>query len=382
MSSEPGPVDDWVLRASAAAVGQGSWAELLASLASDCGADGVSLFVPDVDALGRRFGVGHGTITAGSIDAYMGYWRAHDPWNGAADSRRLFSRAGTVRHGQEFIDDEALQRTPFYNELSRPNEGGRLLSLKVCAAGDPCSPTMHLTLSRPLLRREGFDPQVPRRLRAFWPHLRGALYAYWALQQPAHWRTVGVELLDALPHGCWLLDAQGQALFVNRAATVAAMQGVRLQHCRVVGIGQLDEGFVKMALQRNGRGLGVTAGTLLGPAAAARRMTVHAVPVGESQALRQAWPQAVTLLVLDGIQADPDVPGLDGLARRYRLTPAECAVLEGLVAGQSVRDIAQARGLSPLTVRSQLRALFDKTDCRRQSALVRLALLGGVSAGR
>lgn len=64
------------------------------------------------------------------------------------------------------------------------------------------------------------------------------------------------------------------------------------------------------------------------------------------------------------------------LARRlqalFGLSLAEAAVAAALSRGEALGDIALARGVTEATIRSQLKALFAKTGCRRQAQLVAL----------
>ncbi|MDP3074187.1 helix-turn-helix transcriptional regulator [Bradyrhizobium sp.] len=64
----------------------------------------------------------------------------------------------------------------------------------------------------------------------------------------------------------------------------------------------------------------------------------------------------------------------------FDLTPAEARVARGLAAGKTVDDLAGDNGVSPNTVRVQVRGVLEKTGCRRQTEVV--ALLGGISALR
>ena len=56
----------------------------------------------------------------------------------------------------------------------------------------------------------------------------------------------------------------------------------------------------------------------------------------------------------------------------FGLTPAEVRVAAALFDGATLRDIADANGVSLNTVRNQLTAIFDKTETGRQSELVGL----------
>jgi DNA-binding NarL/FixJ family response regulator len=61
----------------------------------------------------------------------------------------------------------------------------------------------------------------------------------------------------------------------------------------------------------------------------------------------------------------------------FDLTPTEARVARGLTAGQTVEEIASSGNISVTTVRSHVRALLEKTGCRRQVEAV--ALFGGIS---
>lgn len=56
----------------------------------------------------------------------------------------------------------------------------------------------------------------------------------------------------------------------------------------------------------------------------------------------------------------------------FGLSLAEAAVAAALSRGEALSDVALARGVTEATVRSQLKALFAKTGCRRQAQLVAL----------
>ncbi|MCP6151313.1 hypothetical protein NL425_26555, partial [Klebsiella pneumoniae] len=58
------------------------------------------------------------------------------------------------------------------------------------------------------------------------------------------------------------------------------------------------------------------------------------------------------------------------LATTFSLTPAEAALAAALAVGASLADFAEQRGVAMSTVRSQLKALYEKTDTRRQGELV------------
>ena len=58
----------------------------------------------------------------------------------------------------------------------------------------------------------------------------------------------------------------------------------------------------------------------------------------------------------------------------FGLTAAEVEIVRGITLGQPVKEIAEARGRSAETVRTQLRSILAKTETHSQSELVRVVL--------
>lgn len=110
-----------------------------------------------------------------------------------------------------------------------------------------------------------------------------------------------------------------------------------------------------------------------------------AVPSTAFQARRPSLQRPYRLLALpagpggaDGVVLVIDDPAaasrsqLDWLVSLYRLSPAETAIVAGLMAGRTLDEVAAARGSSVMTVRTQLRQVLAKTDTNRQSELMAL----------
>lgn len=60
------------------------------------------------------------------------------------------------------------------------------------------------------------------------------------------------------------------------------------------------------------------------------------------------------------------------LSRAFGLTETECDIARALVSGETAREIAQTRGRSLETVRSQVKSVLRKVDVHSQSELIRL----------
>ena len=66
------------------------------------------------------------------------------------------------------------------------------------------------------------------------------------------------------------------------------------------------------------------------------------------------------------------LPGADIISALFDLTPAEARVARGIAQGLSPAEMASQLGLSPETIRTQLKRVFAKTSTKRQSDLSRL----------
>ncbi|MFT4099512.1 MAG: helix-turn-helix transcriptional regulator [Burkholderiaceae bacterium] len=108
--------------------------------------------------------------------------------------------------------------------------------------------------------------------------------------------------------------------------------------------------------------------------AQARPVVIRASNLAGSFPFAQAWPAAAVLLTIEYPRDRDDSEWLRHVARRFGLTSTERIVLERIGAGATVAAIARELDVLPSTIRTHLAALFDKTGCRRQSALIRLAL--------
>ncbi len=96
---------------------------------------------------------------------------------------------------------------------------------------------------------------------------------------------------------------------------------------------------------------------------------VHVVPVcGESRDVF-SHTQGLVIVVPVALNDAVDTRLIEGL---FDLTPAEAAIAGGLLEGQTLDDIAGARGTSLQTTRTQLKAVMQKTGTNRQADLVRL----------
>jgi DNA-binding CsgD family transcriptional regulator len=99
---------------------------------------------------------------------------------------------------------------------------------------------------------------------------------------------------------------------------------------------------------------------------------LHVLPLRRGEIARSLAQRATAALFVTPATTPLRTPS-DALAVLYDLTPAEVRVLELLTAGATQSAIGETLSIAPSTVKSHVLRLFDKTGCRRQIDLVRLA---------
>lgn len=213
------------------------------------------------------------------------------------------------------------------------------------------------------------------------PHLSRAVTFFATLEGVQRERLALGEVLERLPTGVLLLDAQRRAVISNGSAD-------RIVNRRD-GFGVSPNGPYAVDARENARLQELLADALetkAGHEIDATRFLSVSRPSG-----RRPYPVMVTRLLSpplgsttrDAVVAlfisDPDAGPLsatEGLETLYSLTPAEAELVRLLAEGHSLEEAAAQRGVTINTARSHLKHVFAKTNTNRQGALVRLVLTG------
>lgn len=239
----------------------------------------------------------------------------------------------------------------------------------------PTGETLSIVLSRTIAQGPA-DAATIARLDTLRPHL--ARTAVMAARLHLARAQAATQTLAALGLAALVLDEAGKVLAAN-----TLIEGlVNLVHWRSSdrvtlkdhrADAMLAEAVARIALNDN-RGVrsfpvrDVAADTL---------MVGHVVPIRFSA--RDIFASSTAVFVLMPVTA-PASPPVELVMSLFDLTPAEARVARGLAAGKTVDDLAGDSGISPNTVRVQVRGVLEKTGCNRQTDVV--ALLGGISAVR
>lgn len=84
---------------------------------------------------------------------------------------------------------------------------------------------------------------------------------------------------------------------------------------------------------------------------------------------RESWAIGFLSELGAAMHLDPTM-----LKQVFDLTPAESALAQELLGGDSLDHVAATLGVSPNTVKTQLQGIFAKTDTHRQAQLVKLLM--------
>ena len=99
------------------------------------------------------------------------------------------------------------------------------------------------------------------------------------------------------------------------------------------------------------------------------RLNCVVVPLSPRLSLGEPWQRPMAMLMFTDPSAGFSVDWKT-LQSLFGLTPAEARVAAGLAAGQSREAYATASGISKMTARAHLRAVFGKVGVNRQAELV------------
>ncbi|GAC1601664.1 MAG: hypothetical protein NVS3B2_04750 [Ramlibacter sp.] len=171
------------------------------------------------------------------------------------------------------------------------------------------------------------------------------------------------RVLEEIDYGLILVDPEGRVQHTNHLARHELARGrfLRLEGETLTSPGATDREAIA-------RGIRLAAGgrrQMLSLSCADESLAVACVPLVQPDA-----GESASVLLMLARRADTANLALAFFARTYRLTPAEESVLRGLCDGLAVQDIAQAKGVCESTLRTQVRALREKTQARSIRQLV------------
>jgi PAS domain-containing protein/DNA-binding CsgD family transcriptional regulator len=352
-----------------AAVEPEGWTAALTSVADLLGAVGAQFFLWDKRASAAPFAA-VGRLPEEGNAAYVRYYGAIDPRREALERVPV----GKLFTADEHFDGGRFRKSEFFNDFLVPYgvpyvAGGRVLQ----SAG--------LSAVVAVLRnfRQGpFEPREVAALESLMPHLQRAARLHSQIGGLRRRNQAIEAALDQLTFGVLIADGAGRILLINRAAEEMAtandgllLQGGRLKAAQseeAIALTRCIAEAVRTAGRRNAQGGG---SICISRPSGRRPFAVLVAPLSPETPLAAEHERPAALVLITDLDRRQDVLGRR-LVELFGLTAAEACVSVALVAGKRLEDIAEERGVRMPTLRTQMRAILDKTGTDRQADLMRL----------
>ncbi len=303
------------------------------------------------------------------------------PW-GSVGHAAYEARFGSAA---EVLPDRPVEGTAFYRDFMEPQglaADWPIIHMIAQQEGMPLSGIM-------IYRREGgreFEVDDIALLDSLVPHLSRAYALHAQLSHARHEREALAEVTDRLPIGVIMLDASGRILHTNRSASqiLGTEDGLTVDRGRPAAVDSFENRELQEKINRavkDPASLDQPGGEvmIISRESGRRALPVMVGPllVARHEHLMDEARAVLFIADTEGRQIDTT----QNLETLYELTHAEADLVRLISEGRSLEQVANERGVTINTVRSQLKQVFSKTDTNRQGELVHL-VLSGVAAIR
>ncbi|MEZ5960030.1 MAG: helix-turn-helix transcriptional regulator [Hyphomonadaceae bacterium] len=226
------------------------------------------------------------------------------------------------------------------------------------------------------------DIEIMRRIR---PHLVKALELQARLSATETMLQTAGSVVDRAATALWLLDRRGRILFANATAlelqqqsSLFAPRGQELHFSNTAAEAALQGAIVAASTHAIISAPHHHGAFLVQEPEHRKPFSVLVAPVSaETMATLLANVIAQPCVAVSIAAQSPDLHHKLALFQElYRLTDAETRVLASLIDGDSPKVAAEKIGVSVWTIRTQLKAIMDKTNCRSQRELMLLVSTG------
>lgn len=352
------------------------WDTFLRALADTLGAESSSLLLYSPDDRAGNLNISAGLDLA-ARQRYQEYYVGIDQWGIQGGH---LCHPGAVLLGHELCPERLMRRSEFYADFLKPIDAHHQICSIVARHGATLSA---LTSLRP--ESAGFFGERDRvLLSALMPHLQRALDIRVKLVGLEDLATASHNALDQCGYAVILVSASGAVITMNRCAEaqLADEDGIRMGRAGLLAqqpgeSAQLHKLVTQAIATRFGLGKEPAGVMSISRPSGRRAYQALITPLR----MKQRWPgidqPAVAIFITDPDQ-EPQQTG-SVIARLFGLTPAETRLALTLIRGVGLKEASEILRVCHSTVRAQLKRLFEKTQTRRQSELVRVLLLSPAS---
>lgn len=294
-----------------------------------------------------------------SVEAYNSYYHQFDP----AKEKLVPRPVGSWYHDLEDLGPQRIRRDLYYQEFHIPYGMHHISCIKLHEETDSGVYLSLLTAVGAALP----DSRHRDLLMRLSPHLLRAARMSKRLENLELEVAKRDLLLDRHQTPVWLLSDDGRLVFCNREAEKRLAEPAFTLHMRSGRLhsnGQ-DSRLQALVRQAGGRDGARRAGWLQLRGEPPASLLVTPVPTESGLANLGHGPLVMLALLEQRLQTQL-------LAELFQLTPAEQRLADLLARGMTPEACAEQLKVSINTVRTQLRALFRKTETERQAELMNL----------
>ncbi|MBF0415375.1 MAG: hypothetical protein HQL79_06365 [Magnetococcales bacterium] len=306
--------------------------------------------------------------------AYQKYFHRVDPYPEALKKLPVGMR------GADFLLTNAFLKSEYYNDFLKPQKkyhciGGHILR----------NSSNFILLGFQRHRDEqAFQEDDLFLLQRVEPHLKRVLLLNQQHSELLSLQRIEEQVLNAINHGVIVFGEKLQVLYMNKAANDMAKGDFGL---KISPFGPTtaypDETQRLNAMLRQGLQLATGRGDLpqntmqISPVREGLQplnaVVLPLSPENRKIGLLQSTPKVILMLSTPN-RPSPSAAKNHLLKDLFGLTTAEAHLARELASGRNLGEIADHKGISRHTVRSQLKTVFAKTGTNRQSELVRLVM--------
>ena len=308
----------------------------------------------------------------GAAEEYAKYYARLNPWFGPT---RRFAE-GQVVLGSAVLSLSDMRRTEFYNDWGKKNQVVNGIGGSLMVSGN----TMCFFAANRGEKDKEFEERELRLAQRFVPHLRRVL----ELRSRLAIGTARERLFDGLTYPLLLIRSNREIRWANAAARdlLAKKIGLTSQSGRLEAMSSMDNQDLGRLLssQSSVPGGWLKIYTPLHDSA----LLLFVSRVSETDVRQYSVRAADDFWVFINSQSPRERSLHARLCSVWGLTAAEATLAIELLTSESLLEAAAKLNISPNTAKTQLAAVFQKSNTRRQTALVReisgLALFDTVSS--
>ncbi len=356
----------------AAADGSGEWSQFLSEWAEATEGENAVFFTQNFDDDTVGTFLTH-QMDPAIFEAYSDYYAGINVFMKNEDKLP----SGTAVVGQHLYPDDKLVKSEFYNDWMRPNDMFHTMGGVILRDGSWCS---KISLLRSKLAGCYTDYQFELACEIM-PHMYRAVKTFNTLGSVGALHNASLEILELLPLAALAVDHSGRVIFTNGRADklLSRADGLRIDaDSRICALNVAESDalnnligitaeFQNMISLRKSNTLSISRST---------SPVSYEVQVSPLRADEYKWlpnPPRALILVSDPLESSS--PTDHQLVDAYGLTPTEAKVVELIVNGLAVKQVATKLGIAELTVRQHLKGIFRKTGAVGQTDLVRKVLV-------